>query len=147
VENRLGHRRAAPSWATRPARGRAVANVVNESGGDDRQYPSTFKCGSDKRGGIGVLRVRDGSSLPCQACSIGWSAALLEPGEELEMSRFSSFGVRTVLCALLVHAAAQAAPDAAQSGDRVRARTLYGQGEKLFKSGDTQGAQKAFEEA
>jgi hypothetical protein len=62
------------------------------------------------------------------------------------MSRSTSRVVRVVTCALLMHGAVHAA-EGPQTPERVRARTLYGQGEKLFKSGDVEGAERAFEDA
>ena len=63
------------------------------------------------------------------------------------MSRSTTRVLRAAACALLVHAVAHAAPEGPQSAERVRARTLYGQGEKLLKAGDVAGAERAFEEA
>lgn len=63
------------------------------------------------------------------------------------MSRSTSRVVRAAACALLLHGVAYAAPEGPQSAERVRARTLYGQGEKLLKSGDVEGAERAFEDA
>jgi hypothetical protein len=54
---------------------------------------------------------------------------------------------RAALCALSLSAVVHAAPEGPQTPERVRARTLYGQGEKLVKSGDYQAAARAFEEA
>jgi hypothetical protein len=42
---------------------------------------------------------------------------------------------------------AHAAPDGASTPERARARSLYGQGEKLLKAGDLEGAEHAFLEA
>lgn len=55
--------------------------------------------------------------------------------------------MRAAACALLVHTVAHAAPEGPPSAERTRARALYGQGEKLYKAGDVEGAERAFEDA
>jgi hypothetical protein len=52
-----------------------------------------------------------------------------------------------VACAFSFSAAAYAAPEGPSTPERARARTLYGQGEKLLKAGDLEGAEHAFLEA
>jgi hypothetical protein len=52
-----------------------------------------------------------------------------------------------VACAISLSAAAHAAPEGPPTPERVRARSLYGQGEKLLKAGDLEAAEHAFVEA
>ena len=63
------------------------------------------------------------------------------------MSRSASWMACAVACALSLCAVAHAAPEGASTPERTRARSLYGQGEKLLKAGDLEGAEHAFLEA
>ncbi|HVW30680.1 MAG TPA: tetratricopeptide repeat protein [Polyangiaceae bacterium] len=52
-----------------------------------------------------------------------------------------------LLCALSISATSKGAPEGASTPERAKARALFTQGEKLFKAGDVDGAQQAFEDA
>src|ERR1700759_695623 len=59
-----------------------------------------------------------------------------------------AFGVaRALLCVSSLCAVVHAAPEGPLTPERVKARTLYGQGEKLVKSGDYAAAAQAFQQA
>src|SRR5437016_5582066 len=62
-------------------------------------------------------------------------------------TRSVSWTARALLCALSMTASLRAAPEGQGSPERTKARALYTQGEKLFKAGDLDGAQHAFEDA
>ncbi len=64
-----------------------------------------------------------------------------------DQTRWASWTARSLACALTFCSMVHAAPEGAQSPERMRARTLFAQGEKLYKAGDFEGAEHAFGEA
>lgn len=63
------------------------------------------------------------------------------------MSRSASRIACIAACMLSLSAVAHAAPEPPNTPERVKARSLYGQGEKLLRAGDAEGAEHAFLEA
>jgi hypothetical protein len=62
-------------------------------------------------------------------------------------ARSPSLTMRVTVGALMMSGFVRAAPEGPSTPERVHARTLYAQGEKLFKAGDYEGAEHAFADA